>query len=89
MDKDKLKKWKRVEVFFEFFVFGVIVGIIEDIICITVITDEKITWSVVGIVVLIAIPFAALGELLVDKIDFVKIFTKDKIKVPPAQESEE
>lgn len=68
--------WQRVEVFFEFFAFGVVVGVAEDLIALRVAAQEPITWKVVGIVVLIAIPFAILGELVVDRIDFVKLFKK-------------
>jgi len=68
--------WKRLEVFFEFLIFGVLIGISEDIIAIKVATDEPITLKVVGIVFIIAIPFAVLGELVVDKIDFIRIAKK-------------
>ncbi|HXK32326.1 MAG TPA: hypothetical protein VJ378_02560 [Candidatus Paceibacterota bacterium] len=68
--------WKRLEVFFEFLVFGIIVGVAEDLIAIEIVTNEPITWQVVGIIVLIAIPFALLGEVLVDRIDFVELFKK-------------
>jgi len=68
--------WKRIEVFFEFLVFGVVVGVIEDIIAVKVATGAPITMQVVGIVFLIAIPFAILGELIVDRVDFVELFQK-------------
>ena len=68
--------WKRFEVFTEFLVFGIVVGVIEDLIAVTVVTGEPITWRVLGIVVLIAIPFAFIGEILVDQIDFVKIWKR-------------
>ncbi|HLC38846.1 MAG TPA: hypothetical protein VJJ80_01835 [Patescibacteria group bacterium] len=74
VDKQQVKKWKKIEVFLEFLVFGIIVGIAEDLITISVATDATISWRVVAIVVLIAIPFAFLGEILVDRIDFVEIF---------------
>lgn len=67
---------KRLEVFFEFLFFGIIVGVIEDLIAVKVTTGEPITWRIFGIIVLIAIPFAVIGELLVDKIDFVALFQK-------------
>lgn len=73
--KDK-KKWQRVEVFCEFLIFGVVIGVIEDLIAVKVVSGALITLEVVGIVFLIAIPFAVLGEILVDKIDFVEIFAK-------------
>jgi len=68
--------FKRLEVFLEFLLFGIIVGVAEDLIAVKVVTDEPITWYVVGIIVMIAIPFALLGEVLVDRIDFVEIFKK-------------
>ena len=67
---------KRLEVFFEFLTFGIIVGVIEDLIVVKVTTSEPITWQIFGIIVLIAIPFAVIGELLVDRIDFVALFQK-------------
>lgn len=66
----------RVEVFFEFLFFGIIVGVVEDLIAVTLVTGEMITWRIVGIVVAIAIPFAFLGEVLVDQVDFIKIWEK-------------
>lgn len=68
--------WKRLEVFFEFLIFGIIFGVTEDLIAVEIITDEPITWHVIGIIVLITIPFALLGEVLVDRIDFVEFFKK-------------
>ncbi len=68
--------WKRIEVFSEFLVFGIVVGVIEDIIAVKVVADVAITWGTVGIIVLIAIPFAVLGEVVVDRIDFIELFRK-------------
>ena len=68
--------WKRLEVFLEFLIFGIIVGVTEDLIAVKIVTNQPITWHVVGIIVLIAIPFALVGEVLVDRIDFVEIFKK-------------
>ena len=68
--------WKRIEVFFEFLIFGIAVGVAEDLLTLKVVADEPITRRVIGIVVFIAIPFATLGELLVDRIDFIRIFKK-------------
>jgi len=62
--------WKKLEVFLEFLIFGIVVGVIEDVIAVTVATGEPITWKIVGIVVLIAIPFAFIGEVVADQIDF-------------------
>lgn len=68
--------WRKVEVIFEFLIFGIIIGITEDLIAIKFATGELITWRVIGIVVLIAIPFAILGEVVFDKINFAKIFKR-------------
>ena len=76
MENNNKTKWKRLEVFSEFLIFGIVVGVIEDLIAVEVVADVKITWHVIGIIVLIAIPFALLGEVLVDRIDFVEVFKK-------------
>ncbi|MDP1538763.1 MAG: hypothetical protein Q8M00_01910 [bacterium] len=68
--------WKRLEVFLEFLIFGIIIGITEDLIVLKVITNEPITWKVFGLVFLIALPFAAIGEILVDRVDFIALFRK-------------
>lgn len=61
---------------FEFLIFGIIIGIIEDLIAIKLTTGASITLKMIGIIVLIAIPFAIFGEVLIDKVDFVAIFKK-------------
>ena len=71
-----IKKLKRLEVFFEFLILGIIIGVVEDVIVVKAITNHSITWRDFGIIVLIAIPFAFLGEIVVDKIDFVDIFRR-------------
>lgn len=65
-----------MEVIFELLVSGIIVGVIEDIVVIKVTTEEAISWKTVGIVVLIAVPFAILGEIVFDNIDFASIFKR-------------
>lgn len=69
-------KWKKIEVIFELLIFGVVIGIIEDLLAIKFATGEPITWKVIGIVVVIAIPFAVLGEVVFDNINFAEIFQK-------------
>jgi len=69
-----MKRAKRLEVLFEFLVFGIAIGIIEDILAVKFATGEPITWEIIGIVVLIAIPFAIIGELIADNIDFTKLY---------------
>lgn len=75
-DKKRRSKWYKMEVIFELLVFGIIVGVIEDIVAIKITTGENISWEAVGIVVLIAVPFAILGEIIFDNIDFASIFKR-------------
>lgn len=60
----------------EFLIFGVLVGIVEDLIAVKYAAGAEITLEILGIVVLIAIPFAVLGEILIDQVDFIKIWQK-------------
>lgn len=76
LKRTKRSKFKRLEVFLEFLIFGIAVGITEDLIAIKLVTGEPITWKVVGLVVLIAIPFAVIGEVLIDRIDFAAIMER-------------
>ena len=82
MEKKRIKKAKRLEVFLEFLIFGLIMGVTEGIIAIKVATGATITWHTFWVVLLVAIPFAMIGELLVDKIDFVpylrRLFRKEE-----------
>jgi hypothetical protein len=55
--------------FLEFLVFGIAMGVTEDLIAVTLATGEPFTWRIFFIVVLVAIPFAVIGELIVDKKD--------------------
>jgi len=71
-----MKNWKKIELIFELLIFGIIFGVVEDIIVIKIVTNEPITWHAIYIIILIAIPFAIIGEVIIDKIDFVKIFQK-------------
>ncbi len=62
---------KKLEIFLEFLIFGVIMGIVEDMIAVTLVTGEPITLNIVIIITLVAIPFAAVGELIVDRIHLI------------------
>ncbi|MBI1978856.1 MAG: hypothetical protein HYS62_02205 [Candidatus Aenigmarchaeota archaeon] len=46
-------------------------GIIEDLIAVTLSTGEPLTWKILGIIALVAIPFAAIGELIVDRMELI------------------
>lgn len=70
------KNWKKMELIFELLIFGIVLGITEDLIAVKIVTGEPITMRVIGIIILIAIPFAFIGEIMVDRIDFVQIFQK-------------
>ena len=61
---------KRLEVFIEFLIFGIVMGVVEDVIAVTLVTGVQITWRSILIITLVAIPFAAIGELIVDRIEF-------------------
>ena len=63
--------WRRLEVFIEFLIFGVIMGVVEDLIAVTFSTGEPLTWKILVIVTLVSIPFAAVGELIVDRMDLI------------------
>ncbi|MFW5888220.1 MAG: hypothetical protein ACOCVY_00705 [Patescibacteria group bacterium] len=65
-------KLKRLEVMLEFLIFGIVLGVIEDAIAVKLISGEPITWSVIGIIILITIPFAVLGELVVDNVSIAR-----------------
>ncbi len=69
---------KRILIFLEFLIGGVILGIIEDIIIIKLLTHEPITFHIFLTVFLITLPFAFFGEYIVDHFDFIKIFKLDK-----------
>lgn len=52
--------------FLEFLIVGVVLGLAEDLIAIHFTTDAVIDFNVVFIALLVAIPFAAFSELIVD-----------------------
>jgi hypothetical protein len=65
---------KYLFTFLEFLLGGIILGIFEDFILVTLLTDEPITLSMLLIIFLVTLPFAVFGEFVVDKVDFLKIF---------------
>lgn len=64
MDRD------RVARLIEFFSIGVVMGVMEDLIVVAVATSEAITLQMLGIIVVVAIPFAGISELVVDQESF-------------------
>ena len=71
---------KVLERFLEFFLIGLLLGIVEDIIAIKLSTGAPITWKMIGIIALVALPFAAFSELVVDKTDLIVTHNKKKRK---------
>lgn len=59
-------KRKYIARFLEFLVIGILMGVIEDLLAIWLTTDEPFTLEMVVVVVLVAIPFAAIAELVID-----------------------
>ncbi|NMJ77167.1 hypothetical protein GLU64_02025 [Nanohaloarchaea archaeon] len=59
----------KVERFTEFLIIGVALGTVEDAIALKLATGEPITLQTLGVIVLVAIPFAAFSELVVDNPD--------------------
>lgn len=67
----KKKNGKKLEIFLEFLLFGIVFGVVEDLIAVTIATGERITWHIFVVVVLVAIPFAFIGEVIVDRSSFL------------------
>ncbi|ADI74987.1 hypothetical protein Metev_2160 [Methanohalobium evestigatum Z-7303] len=61
---------KHVERFLEFLIVGIGMGVVEDLLAVKIATGVMIDLEVILIVTLIAIPFAAFSELIVDREDF-------------------
>ncbi len=61
----------RLEVFLEFLIFGVAMGLVEDLIALKLVADTPITLNVVLIVIAVVIPFAIIGELIVDRLNLL------------------
>lgn len=58
--------------FLEFLVVGLVFGVVEDVIAVLLTTDAEVSVEMIGIIVLVAIPFAALSELVVDHPEFTR-----------------
>lgn len=72
--KLKEKKIKKLELFIKFLIFGIIVGVIEDLIAVKLATGAVITWTTVGIIVLVTIPLQYSVNLLLIILIFLKNF---------------
>lgn len=62
----------------EFFVIGVLFGISEDLLAITLATDGEFKWSYITTAAIVAIPFAFISEIIVDHPNFWKHFLPKK-----------
>lgn len=65
MDHGRLKR------LLEFFIIGLVFGVTEDVLAVLIATDAELSLDVVVVVVLIAVPFAILSELIVDHPKFL------------------
>lgn len=74
--KAPVDKAHRYEVIFEFLLFGIVIGVIEDMLAVMLTTGESITYQTFLIIVAIAIPFAILGEIFADNVDFTPLFRR-------------
>lgn len=61
---------QRVETFTEFLLIGVVMGTVEDLIAVKLATGATIDPRMIVIIVLVAIPFAAFSEFVVDGEEF-------------------
>ena len=71
---------KRTLRVIEFLVIGVLFGLIEDIIAVRAVSEVMIDLKVIGTVLLVAIPFAVISELVVDHPRFwevLRLYKKD------------
>lgn len=72
---DKLKaRREKIERFLEFFIVGLVLGVIEDVIAIKLATGAKIDFNIFKIAFLVALPFAIFSELIVDRPNFWKFW---------------
>lgn len=73
------KKYRKIEVFFEFLIFGVLLGIVEDLTAFYFAIGDPITLKVIFIAGSIAVPFAFVSEILLDRIHLSNTFENKKI----------
>lgn len=59
--------------FLEFFLVGLTLGVVEDLIAISLATEKEIDLRVFVIAFLVALPFAVFSELIVDHEKFKKL----------------
>ncbi|MBI3103463.1 hypothetical protein HYZ05_00825 [Candidatus Daviesbacteria bacterium] len=62
--------------FLEFFIVGLVLGVIEDLIAIFLVTGEPIDLRIFWIAFFVALPFAIFSELIVDHDKFKNLMRK-------------
>ena len=62
--------------FLEFFIVGLALGVVEDLIAISLATEKAIDFRVFVIASLVAFPFAIFSELIVDHDKFKNLMRK-------------
>lgn len=62
--------------FLEFFIVGLCLGVLEDMIAISLATDKTIDLRVFLIAFFVAFPFAVISELIVDHDKFKRLMSK-------------
>lgn len=62
--------------FLEFFIVGLLLGVVEDLIAISLATEKAIDLRVFVIAFLVAFPFAIFSELIVDHDKFKSLMKK-------------
>lgn len=62
--------------FLEFFIVGLALGVIEDLIAIFLVTNQPIDFRVFWIAFFVALPFAVFSELIVDHDKFKVLMRK-------------
>jgi len=61
---------ERLERFTEFLIIGVALGVVEDMIAVMLVTGESFSLEMLGVVIAVAVPFAAFSELIVDSEEY-------------------
>lgn len=72
---DLVREMNRLRLL-EFFLIGVVLGLVEDVIAIALATETKIDLEVILIALFVAFPFAVLSELVVDLKKFPRIIKR-------------
>lgn len=76
-----MRKRRRLERFTEFLLVGVVLGVIEDMIAVMLVTGQSFSLEMLAIIVMVTVPFAAFSELIVDSDEYLiieKILVKMK-----------